>query len=161
MTEEVLFHGKNPEGKIFTLYGNKKELEEWAKQFLNWKPDASEEGAEADEDGYYDYEEYSLNYCDKGTDGERFTLEERMANIAELQAVIDSIQSGGFMPHFLKLPRKKNNSLAKNRVVRLWRGNTFQHFWEDSYGWNAPELSLKSFDDYKARLELTSRVEGW
>jgi hypothetical protein len=156
MAEEVLFHGKNPEGKIFTLYGDKEDLRVWADEFIHWKPEAIEEDEED-----YDYEEYALEYCDKDGHGGRFTLEERMADIEDLKRVLESIDNGGFMPVFLKLPRKKNNSLAKGRVVQLWRGTTFQHYWEDSYGFNAPELSLKSFDDYKARLELTSRVVGY
>lgn len=154
MTNEVLFVGKNPEGKIFTLFGDKESLKVWANQFINASTATSEEDEDFDED-------YSLAVCDKDTSGARFTLEERQADIEKLKAVLEGIDKDGFKTIFLKLPRKKNKSLAKNRVTCLWRGETFQHYWEDSYGFNAPELSVKSVDDYKAVLELTERVVGY
>lgn len=153
---EVLFQGKNPEGKIFVLYGSMTKLEEWADELISANHKIVEQ---TDED---DWSEYDINYCDKGThDSERFTEEERMKDVQELQDLIQAIKEDGFKAIFLKCPRKKNGSLAKNRVTRLWRGETFRQFWEDSYGWNAPEVSVKNIDDYKAELELTSRVVGW
>lgn len=148
MTEDILFAGKNPEGKIFTLEGSMKGLIAWADQFVNIDPDDPDE-------------EYQLGSCEKDTSGTRFTQEERDANIQELKDLIDSIQSDGYKTIFLQCPRKKNGSLAKNRVTQLWRGHTFQHYWEDSYGFNAPEISVKNIGDYKAVLELTYRVVGY
>lgn len=149
--ENVLMVAKNPEGRIFTLYGNKEELKQWADQFINWDKFDGE-----DEDN-----EYSLQNCDKSAgNGEPFTLEERNQDIEELKKVLQQIEDN-IIDVFIRAPRKKNGSLAKNRVTTLWRGTTFQHYWEDSYGWNAPELSIKNVDDYKADLQCTSRVEHY
>lgn len=147
----VIWQGKNPEGKIFSLYGDKKDLLEYAATFLNhFEPENPEE-----ED-----DEYSITRCEIGYD-EHPTQEQRDADKAELKALLDDIAENGWMKHFIKMPRKKNNSLYKNRVQQLWRGDTFGHFWEESYGCNAPEISLKALDDYAAVLELTSRVVGY
>lgn len=155
MSEEILWSGRNKEGKIFSLYGNKEELNAWVAMLTK------NHGMPEDENDEDFYEEYSLACCDKDTDGTRFTQEERDDNVNKLIEVIEAIENDGFMPFFLKCPRKKNGTLAKNRVTHLWRGTTFQHYWEDSYGFNAPELSIKNFDDYKAKLEVTNRTVGW
>jgi hypothetical protein len=164
----VIWQGVNKAGKVFTIYGDAEELPKYVASMMRVAEtpidgDGNPTNPDEDDDDYYDgdEDENSLRYAHKDTDRGRFTQAERDANLAELQAIVDDIQKNGWMPQFLNVPRKKDGSLAKGRVTRLWRGYTFQRYWEDSYGFNAPELSMKSLDDYAAVLEYTSRVVGY
>jgi hypothetical protein len=182
----TIWQGKNQKGKVFSIFGDVTELPNYVARMMRKSEEAPEVIAEKkkiiaelkaaaeaenkpfniddidwDEHDIYDDDENSLQYSQKDTDGSHFTQEERDADLADLQAIVDDINANGWMPQFLKMPRKKDGSLAKGRVTRLWRGETFQRYWEDSYGFNAPELSIKSLDDYSAVLEFTNRTVGY
>ncbi|MNL81332.1 hypothetical protein D3C87_2084170 [compost metagenome] len=51
-----------------------------------------------------------------------------------------------------RVPRKANGTFAKGRRIDLWAGQSFCHYWEDSYKWAGPILYLKTVSDHRAEL---------
>lgn len=60
-----------------------------------------------------------------------------------------------------KVPRKKNGTFAKGRVSTLYRADSLRQSWEDSYGYGAPEIRIKTIDDTTAELQYGWYVEKW
>lgn len=142
----TLHSDKTAKGIELAVLGDLTALAAWASVLANAEPD--------DED-------YGINYTDKETySNTRFTQEERDEDVKRLL----KIASGdlNWQEIFNQIPKKKNGTFAKGRVLKLWRGETFRHYWEDSYGFNAPEIRIKVHsDDTRAVLEYTSTVESY
>jgi hypothetical protein len=62
---------------------------------------------------------------------------------------------------FGKLPTKKNGSFAKSRVLGLARASSQEVLWEDSYGYNGPEIIVRTIDDRKAEVVFEYRTEKY
>lgn len=143
----VLFTKTDERHKVFNLEGNKDEIIRELQSMIGADPE--------DED-------YGINTCDMDTDFTRPTEAERAAEEEEIKALIVEIQEGNkFEEWFNKIPTKKNGTFAKGRVTPLWRGGTFQKYYEGSYGYNAPELVIRTNDDLTATLQVESRIEKW
>lgn len=59
---------------------------------------------------------------------------------------------------FSKIPRKKNGTFAKNRVLVLAQGHEFSYESEEEYGMRGPELRIKTHTDTEAYLEFHSTI---
>ncbi len=145
--ENILYREQDEKGREFTLYGNIDRLTERLTPLFNVDPDE---------------EEYGINHLTKGDPWgrERWTAEERQQDEDHFRAILR------YMPWdwkdlFDKIPRKKNGTFAKNRVVTVHRGDTYAHYWEDSYGWNGPEVRIKSSDDFTAEVYLDYVTEKY
>lgn len=62
---------------------------------------------------------------------------------------------------FENIPKKKNGTFAKGRVQSLERASSISQLWEDSYGYGAPEIRLKTIDDFTAEIQWGWIVEKW
>lgn len=145
--KDILYREQDEKGREFTLYGDPQSLESSLRPFFNVDPDD---------------EEYGINNVVKGDPwgSERHTAEERQADEDAFRAILR------YMPWdwkdvFDKIPKKKNGTFAKGRVVQVHRGDTYAHYWEDSYGWNAPEVRIKTTDDLTAVLQFDYITEGY
>lgn len=105
-------------------------------------------------------EEYELDSC-KDYDGTPVKPEDREAEVTQLKQFINQIKEGQFEEWFKQIPFKKNGTFHKNRVVTLWRGNTYEHYWEDHYGYNGPELLIRTLDDNNAYLAVEDRIRKY
>lgn len=123
-----------------------------AREFL----DESFDGETPDENGNYD-EEYAMANClhagrreyDKGTVSKEDRNEDREA----LREALGSLENTEKLNALLdRLPRKKNGTFAIGRRIDLWAGQSFCHYWEDSYKWAGPILYLKTVSDHRAEL---------
>jgi 5-methylthioribose kinase len=112
-------------------------------------------GIDKDDD---DYGLDRLNDNHSCYDNGYYTEEIRKKEEAELQQLITQIEEGMYHLWFHQIPVKKNGTFAKNRVTTLWRGYSFEHYWEDSYGYGGPELVIRTLDDYTTVLQVESRV---
>lgn len=142
----VLFTKTDERHKVFNLEGNKDEIIRELQNMIGADPE--------DED-------YGINHSDMDTDYTHPTEAERAAEEEQIKALIIQIQKGQFEEWFNKIPLKKNGTFAKSRVTVLWRGSTFQKYYEDSYGYNGPELIIRSNDDLTATLQVEWRMEKW
>lgn len=142
----VLFTKTDERHKVFNLEGNKDEIIRELQNMIGADPE--------DED-------YGINHSDTDTDHNHPTEAERAAEEEQIKALIIQIQEGQFEEWFNKIPLKKNGTFAKSRVTVLWRGRTFQKYYEDSYGYNGPELIIRSNDDLTATLQVEWRMEKW
>jgi hypothetical protein len=106
-----------------------------------------------------EYDEgYSLESC-ADYDGTPVTQSDRDKEVSEIKQFIVQLQEKqGLEEWFDRIPFKKNGTFHKARVVTLFRGMTFEHYWEDSYGYNGPELLIRTLDDHNAVLSVEDRV---
>lgn len=102
--------------------------------------------------------EYSVENCQDEYGGEAITLEDRMKEVEEINDLIVQLKEGQFEEWFNRIPLKKNGTFHKGRVITIWRGYTFEHYWEDSYGYNGPELIIRTVDDKEAILGVDWRM---
>lgn len=142
----ALFTKEDERKKVFTLEGNKEDVIRDLQNMIGADPE--------DED-------YGINHSDMDTDFTHPTENERTKEEEEIKALIVQIEEGQFDEWFSRIPTKKNGTFAKGRVTVLWRGRTFQKYYEDSYGFYAPELVIRTNDDLTATLQVESRIEKW
>ena len=142
----ALFTKEDERKKVFTLEGNKEEIIRDLQNMLNADPE--------DED-------YGINNADMDTNYTHPTEKERAYEEEEIKALIVQIEEGQFDEWFDRIPTKKNGTFAKSRVTVLWRGRTFQKCYEDSYGFNGPELIIRTNDDLTATLQVEWRIDKW
>ncbi|MES9681738.1 hypothetical protein ABWK22_02235 [Gottfriedia acidiceleris] len=143
----ILLKAIDEKGREFTLEGDLEYINSRLQPLYNLDPDD---------------EEYGINHIvkDDPWGDERYTAEERKADEEGFQAIQD-YQPWDWLDLFEKIPKKKNGTFAKGRVIVVHRGYTFGHYWEDSYGWNAPELRIKTLDDFTAELTLDYTTVGY
>lgn len=145
MTTTFATH-KDELGREFSISGNFDWLEQSVRGWIGIEPDD---------------EEYGINHIERSYEsGERFTKEERMKDELEFQRILQF----GYHEWYeviQKMPKKKNGTFAKGRVLTLHRGETFQHYWEESYGYNAPEIRVKATGDLTAEVSLDEIVVGY
>ena len=147
MPEQVLWQEIDNKDRTFKLVGDLKHIAEQIQPLIGVADD-------------HDY--YGLSVCTSGFEGERFTAAERAADEQVLLAILQIGETAeGWKQWFEQIPYKKNGTFHKGRVMKVYRARTYSHLWEDSYGWNAPEISITVVNDFTARLEFTSRVEKW
>lgn len=143
----ALFTKEDERKKVFNLQGNKDEIIRELQSMIGVDPE---------------HDDYGINTCDMDTDCTHPTERERAVEEEEIKALIIEIQEGNkFEEWFNKIPTKKNGTFAKGRVTPLWRGSTFQKYYEDSYGYYGPELVIRTNDDLTATLQVESRIEKW
>lgn len=143
----ILDQEQDEKGREFTIFGDTADLEDKYKYFI---------GAEPDD------EEYGINHVTKGDpySDDRYSQEERDADERSFRRIL-RYQPWDWKDVFDRITRKKNGTFAKGRVITLHRGDTFAHYWEDSYGFNAPEVRIKTLDDFTAELELSYITQGY
>lgn len=88
-----------------------------------------------------------------------YTNEEQFFN--DIISVSSYLGESGWEKTFEKIPLKKNGTFAKGRVQILYRMKSLSQIWEDSYGWAAPELRLKTISDNEVELQFGTQVEKW
>lgn len=144
--EDILYQRVDEKGRVFTICGDIPRIQSRLQPYFDADPDDEDMG---------------INHITKGDPygDERFTAEERQEDVDGFRIILGYGVSA-WIDVFEKIPRKKNGTFAKGRVVLLHRGDTFAHYWEDSYGWNAPELRMKTLDDFTAELELAHVTQG-
>lgn len=145
----ALFTKEDERKKVFTLEGDKQRVIQDLQALIGVDPDDDEHG---------------INFCDAGSPGcavEHPSTEDRAAEEEEIKALIVKIEEGQFDEWFDRIPRKKNGTFAKGRVTEIWRGSTFEQLYEDSYGYYAPELIIRTNDDMSATLRVESRIRKW
>ncbi|ARO21356.1 hypothetical protein JDS99_04825 [Bacillus cereus group sp. N6] len=144
--ENILYREQDEKGREFTLSGDIDRLTQRLTPLFNVDPDD---------------EEYGINHVNKDAWGDqRWTAEERQEDEDRFRAILR------YMPWdwkdlFDKIPRKKNGTFAKGRVVLVHRGDTYAHYWEDSYGFNGPEVRIKTLDDFTAEVNLDYVTQGY
>ncbi|MEX3713386.1 hypothetical protein ABFV99_13360 [Cytobacillus horneckiae] len=144
---QVLFSETDSKGSEFTIQGDLEVISRDLGHLLNLEPDN---------------EDYGINHVKKNDPwgDERWTEKERLEDEARLSAVL-SFGYEDWFSIFNKITKKKNGTFAKNRVHVIHRGNTYAHYWEDSYGWNAPEVRIKSINDLTAIVSLDYVTEHY
>lgn len=145
--KDILYAELDPKGRTFNIVGDLTSISRDIQPLLNVDPDD---------------EEYGINNVVKGDPwgNDTYTAKERAEDEEAFKAILE-YKHWDWKDIFDKIPRKKNGTYAKGRVVLVHRGETFSHYWEDSYGWNAPEVRVKTLDDFTAELEFTYRVEKY
>lgn len=138
-----LFQHTDERGKVFTLVGNADAI---ITELTAWMT------AHEDPDNDYSIESCQAEYKDE------IKPEDRSEETTEIAVLIAQIEENQFEDWFKKIPFKKNGTFHKNRVLTLWRGYTFEHYWEDSYGYNGPELVIETIDDHTAELRTKFRT---
>lgn len=127
------------EGKFpFKIEGDMDAFKQWASQFFDIDEDDEDEGID-----------FANSHLMEGE--EEITPEQREQDIQALKALTEGDMDWDAL--LSQLPRKKNGTFAKARKLPLWRGESFRHYWEDSYGHNAPEVRIKTMSDDTAVLE--------
>ncbi|PFK99836.1 hypothetical protein COJ01_17350 [Priestia megaterium] len=145
--KDILYAELDPKGRTFNIVGDLESISRDIQPLLNVDPDD---------------EEYGINNVPRtySHEDDRYTAKERAEDEEAFKAILE-YKHWDWKDIFDKIPRKKNGTYAKGRVVIVHRGETFSHYWEDSYGWNAPEVRVKTLDDFTAELEFTYRVEKY
>lgn len=151
--EEILyqepFTGSNkvaPSSAVFKIIGDRQDIIDRLTAMIGIDPDDEEDGA------FHCSKEYDQN----------FTQEERLEDEKKITSLITLLKlEETFATWFKRLVRKKNGTLYNARVLPIARFSTFQHIWEDSYGYAGPEVVIRSLDDFTARLEMITSVEKW
>lgn len=147
---ETIVSYVDEKGKPFNLVADKVRLFRELQELIDVEDDGDDE--------------YSLACSDLVHSDERPTPEQRLKDKEELKNYLALLQLGdeSYWKVILdKLDRKKNGTLAKNRVYTLFIANTFGNFWEDSYGWNVPQLRIKNTADDTAELSIDSYIVGY
>lgn len=149
---ETIVSYVDAKGKPFSLVANKEKIARELQEFI----DVQDSGDD----------EYSLVCCQMvGHHDVNPTLGERLADKEELNNYLTLLTEEGnesYWDEVLdKLDRKKNGTLAKNRVYTLLIANSFGNYWEDSYGWNVPQLRIKNIADDTAELVFDSFIIGY
>lgn len=152
MSMETIVSYVDAKGKPFNLVANKERVARELQEFI----DVEDSGDD----------EYALACCQMvGHHDTSPTLEERQADKEELKNYLSLLTEEGndaYWNELLdKLDRKKNGTLAKSRVYTLFIANSFGNFWEDSYGWNVPQLRIKNLADDTAELSFDSFIVGY
>lgn len=144
--ENILYREQDEKGREFTLYGNIDRLTERLTPLFNVDPDD---------------DEYGINCVSKDPwTNQKWTAEERQEDEDRFRAIL-RYMPWDWKDFFDKIPRKKNGTFAKGRVVLIHRGDTYAHYWEDSYGFNAPEVRIKTLDDFTAEVNLDYVTQGY
>lgn len=147
---ETIVSYVDEKGKPFNLVADKVRLFRELQELIDVEDDGDDD--------------YSLACSDLVHSDERPTPEQRLKDKQELKNYLTLLESGdeSYWKVILdKLDRKKNGTLAKNRVYTLFIANTFGNFWEDSYGWNVPQLRIKNTADDTAELSIDSYIVGY
>ncbi|WP_263117566.1 hypothetical protein [Bacillus subtilis] len=145
--ELILATDIDEKGREFSIVGDLQDLASNLQSYFDVDPDD---------------EKYGINHIPKAHPygEERFTAKERVEDELGFKSVLN-YDRYDWERILHKIKRKKNGTFAKGRVLCLHRGHTFAHYWEESYGWNAPELRIKTIDDFTAKLELVQAIESY
>lgn len=140
--QQVLAQYVDEKGRPFELVGDVVKFREWADELLNTQDEDTDD-------------EYFIGAC-QVVDAHDTppTLAERTSDKERLKTIIDIDDSNFWMEHLQNTVRKKNGTLAKNRIQILYTANTFAHYWEDSYGWNTPMIRIQNMSDDTAVLQF-------
>ena len=144
---EVVCTVSDERGRVFELFADMSSIRSSISQFLD---------IDADD------EDYGINHIRKGDPDseERFTKEERSEDEDSFRKILN-YEYYDWRELIEKIQKKKNGTFAKGRVLLVHRGITFAHYWEDSYGWNAPEIRIKNTGDLTATLLFDHIIEGY
>lgn len=146
MTETILYNKTDERGKLFQILGDKPKVLEDLRELIGVPNDDDELGLD------------HLGGDNRWGDNDHFTDAARKREEEQIQILINQIEEEQYHLWFPQIPMKKNGTFAKGRVTVLWRGTSFESFWEDSYGYNGPELVLRTLDDLTVRLQVEWRV---
>lgn len=130
-------------GKPFTLLADMDHFKKEIQEYL----DTDLEGGD---------EDYSLGCCQMEYDRPP-TLEERQLDNSKMAEFLNWTEEDWRM-QLNNAARKKNGTLAKGRVLTLATFPSYGHYWEDSYGFNTPQIRIKNFSDDTAVLDFGTYI---
>lgn len=143
---DVIVSYTDEKGKPFQLLGNLKELKEWIEYYTNMPDDDEDEGIDSSVLIY----EHDVH----PTAEQREQDKEKLRDFGRIETT--------FWLHLLQAAsRKKNGTLGKGRVQSVYVSTTFADYYEDSYGWNTPEVRIKNISDDTAHLEFGGYLQKY
>lgn len=133
MNNETLYQQVDEKGREFKITGNAPEIMKFITEL-----------------------EYNPEEIDSEAGGTRTQYEEEFFKMSLIPTSGEHWKS-----IFDKIPKKKNGTFAKGRVIVLERMSSISQLWEDSYGYGAPEIRLKTVDDFTSEIQFGWHVEQW